>query len=459
MANKHTKFDASSLPPEVQSVYETKFNELIKGGRDKEIAEKNALRSISHAGFYKGPNGWKQVHPDLREKINIREPIEQPDGHFAIYDVPIFYPNKVKEGRPYDARQIQDIIFNTNTSIAAGGQRPQLLEGHPAVDPILKSIVGKEERPVGFAVNFRESNQGEGWVNCDLVDVEPDYIEKQRTRPLTGLSVGMTKDSGGKNERFTHIAALGQSMQALSALPRTELFSSQVCFSAASETFEGTQMETNEKEVMTPPNSDAAFRNDSELVGNHPTEMKSDESNVLTHDAVDLAKDSVVEKEQELPAEEVAIPAALYSADATKEIADLKEQLAQFKKAQRQAEFQSEINKISTEGFKLPKQENINAMGEICFSSANPDDALKQLYGMFRSLPQEVSFAAMETVIPNGAGENSLPSTPKKETVKVSTNDGDTERHNAIRAMFASAPEEGAKWIAYDKKMSVKAGL
>lgn len=240
MPIESTSFTLAGAPKAVADVYHRSREKAIADGMPADKAHSHALRMVHHAGWYRGKKGWKQLTPDLRSKIAVRDPIKQPDGRYVIEDVDVFYPNAAKE-EVYDEERIGRCIDNTNRLIAQGGQRPGLIEGHPPELPedastVVKAQIGGQFRPVGYGVNWRRNPNRKGWARCDLVDVDPSYIARQRERPLTGLSAGIARDAGNLNERFAHIASLGSSMQALGHIPRVELsdiFSAnQICFSA-----------------------------------------------------------------------------------------------------------------------------------------------------------------------------------------------------------------------------------
>ena len=226
----------AGAPRELVNLYHEEYENQIDAGVSEQAAHRRAIRMTQHAGWHKTSKGWRQLHKDVRDKINVRDAIEQPNGRFVIEDVDVFYPNAVKPGDPYDAERIRPIIANTNRGIESGGQKPSLVEIHPNE---LQKAIGTQLPTYGSPVNWREHPDPKkaGWVRCDLTDVDPEIVEKLKSRKLTGLSAGIFRDAGGTNLRFGHVAILGGESQALSQLPITELndvysVPSQVCFSA-----------------------------------------------------------------------------------------------------------------------------------------------------------------------------------------------------------------------------------
>lgn len=222
-----------NAPGPVAEIYRRALDDRTEQGDETTAAEQYALRQVQLAGWYRAPGGkWEQLTSDLRDKVNVRQAIKQPDGNFAVFDVDVFYPNAAKGPElVYDAQRVRRAIANTNAAIEAGGQRPGLCEGH--THP-LQAASGMQLPTYGAGVNWRESPRGKSWARCDLVDVQPSVIDRLRTRMLTGLSAALAWDAEKLNERFGHVAMLGGQIQALSRLPRLEVFSTQqqVCFSA-----------------------------------------------------------------------------------------------------------------------------------------------------------------------------------------------------------------------------------
>lgn len=232
-----------------KEIYEHHRDEAKEQGRSQAEQHAHGLRHLNHAGYFKGPKGWTKIHPDLREKVEVREAFPQPDGTFAIYDVTVFYPNAVKsmKGIPevYTADDIRQIISNTNFAIAhEGGQKPGILEGHPN---IMQAAIGTEMDVHGFAVNWRESPRGAGWAMCDLIHVDPEYVDRLKKKKLTGMSAYIAEDNEKLNRRFGHVALLGGSTAALSHLPMHDVYES-CCFSAQASYFQGEPMKLTDKQ-------------------------------------------------------------------------------------------------------------------------------------------------------------------------------------------------------------------
>lgn len=235
------EFKAASAPRQVVTIYHKHRQEKLDDGAAEADAHRYAMRMVNHAGWYKAGRAWKQLAPDVRKKVQIREAVRQPDGRYVIEGVSVFYPNAVKSrgGKPviFTAADIRRTIANTNRSIAAGAQKPGLTRGHP--DPLINKAMDKQTPIYGVAVNWREDpDRRPGWAMCDLVDVDPSAVDDLKQRRLTGLSAGFAEDAGGLNERFGHVAMLGAESQALASLPSLDVFaaSNQLCFSADSPT-------------------------------------------------------------------------------------------------------------------------------------------------------------------------------------------------------------------------------
>lgn len=227
-------FEASA-PRSLVHAYTALYETHRDAGKDHGDAHHRATREIQRRGWRKTKDGWRQVMPDLTDKINVTEGIEQPDGTYFIEGVPVFHPNAVK-GVPFDADKIRQIIKNTNASIHAGGTKPGITEGHPNE---MQGVIGKQLDTHGAAVNFRENPDKPGHTMCDLIDVAPEYFQRLKERKLPGLSAGFAKDCNDLNRRFGHVALLGGTSPALSHLPATEFFQSgnDLCFSADMEVF------------------------------------------------------------------------------------------------------------------------------------------------------------------------------------------------------------------------------
>lgn len=228
-------FDETA-PAAARRIYASAVKKAEKAGMAPDKAHAKALRMTQLAGWRKGQKGWKQVHSDIREKVNVATAVLQPDGRYMIENVPVFYPNAVKQDLPFTAADIREMIDNTNRGIENGGQKPALIEGHTND---LQRMAGIQPDAHGGGVNWREIPDKPGWAACDLVDVEPEYVERLQKNKLTGLSALIACDAGGLNRRFGHVALLGGSPQALSHLPATEVFSAggEIAFSADSEYF------------------------------------------------------------------------------------------------------------------------------------------------------------------------------------------------------------------------------
>ncbi len=228
-----SSFAIHSGPYEMQEVYGAAYAAALEAGADDPEAGQLAYRQLHQAGYYQTKDGWQQLGPDLRGKVNIRPAEQQPDGTFMVRDVDVFYPNAVKGADPetqWTAERVNQAIYNTNNAINAGGQPPAVTRTH--VYPEQK-MLGVHVPSQGKAINWRESPRGQGWARADLVSVHPDVVEDWKKGAITGMSAGFVKDAGNLNERFGHVALLGGESQALAALPMTEVYSAgqAVCFS------------------------------------------------------------------------------------------------------------------------------------------------------------------------------------------------------------------------------------
>jgi hypothetical protein len=233
-----------ATPKAVKDAYDRAYKEAISGGKSDQMAHAHGARMIRHAGWYKGSRGWRQLTPDLRGKVNVREAIRQPNGRYLVEDVDLFFPNATKGPElPFTVADNREIIENTNRSIAAGGQKPALVEGHTNDE---QRMLGIQLDAMGGGINCRESPRGKGWIRCDLVDVPEETVQRLRDLKLPGLSIKIIKDPTGLNPRIGHIALLGGSMQALSHLPGLEVFmaeaSNELCFSSDASSFQGVPM-------------------------------------------------------------------------------------------------------------------------------------------------------------------------------------------------------------------------
>ena len=220
----------SELPPELAKVYTAAKERAVDSGATEQVATDMGLRAIQHAGWYLTSEGWQQLSPDVRDRVQVRQAIPQPTGQSLIRNVLCFYANAVKEDDPYNEQMVRSIIDNTNRALQSGSQTVGIIKTHP--HPIHKAA-GKFPELYGEAFNFREPMDKPGWVECDLL-VNPELADEWKQKQITGLSVGIYGDAGGLNRRIGHVAAMGAETQALSALPRTEVFASSrmVCFAA-----------------------------------------------------------------------------------------------------------------------------------------------------------------------------------------------------------------------------------
>jgi len=230
-------FDASAPEPLLR-LYYSSLHQHMDDGKEDEEAHARAIREIQRAGWFKGKNGWKQVLPDLRDKIKVIEGVRQPDGKYFIEGVPVFHPNNAK-GVPFDVDKIRQRIKNTNAHIVAGGAKPVLIEGHPSD---LQEMAGKQLDSCGHAINYREEDpvNKPGHVIADFIGVEPEYYKRMQEKKLPHLSAGFAKDAAGLGGRFGHVALLGGTSPGLSYLPAADYFSASgnyICFSAEPEFF------------------------------------------------------------------------------------------------------------------------------------------------------------------------------------------------------------------------------
>lgn len=226
------KNELENAPADVKRLYDDALAMAETQGQSKPEAKKYAFRHVQLAGWYRTAGGWKRVAPDVRDKVNVRQATEQPDGRYLITDVDCFYPNATKGSEwIFDDKKIDRVSKNTNRMIAAGGQRPALVEGHQ--HPIIK-LTGLQQDSLGSAINWRKHPTKAGWARCDLVDVSPETVNRMRDRKLTGLSAELSRDAAGLNQRFSRVSLLGGTLQSLSYLPVTEVYSvqNQLCFSA-----------------------------------------------------------------------------------------------------------------------------------------------------------------------------------------------------------------------------------
>lgn len=226
----------ASVPKAVRAIYDQHFREHKLAGKDDTAAHAHGARMLRHAGWYKTSTGWKQLSPDVRKKVNVREAIKQPGGRYVIEGVDLFHPNAIKGKQlAFGPAENAELIENTQRAIVNGGQKPAIVEGHTSDE---QKMLGIQLDAQGSGIGFRESPRGKGWIRCDLVDVPQEMKDRLVDLKLPGLSVKIIKDPTGNNPRIGHIALLGGSMQALSHLPGLEVFSAeasnggQLCFSA-----------------------------------------------------------------------------------------------------------------------------------------------------------------------------------------------------------------------------------
>ena len=478
----HTAIAAA--PKEVTDLYHKHHSEMLDAGKSHEEAHAHGLRMIRLAGWFRGTGGkWRQLTPDLRRKVNIREAIKQPDGRYVIQDVDAFYPNAVKgPDLPFSESDIDEMIQNTNRSIANGGQKPGLLETHPT--PELKAK-GIQLDSHGAGVNWRKSPRGRGWARCDLVDVHPGIVGRWRDRKLTGLSVGIAKDGGGLNKRFGHIAVLGGESQALSHLPATEIYShgSQVCFSADTSTYtrgklmphpnfakdmaamhqalcaayaskEQGEPEADEKlkeahkryqsmqdtyaselgELGGVRNDEAHGNPDKELGKGEPIGF-NEEAEMKPEQAEPLDK---VPPQAVAPvgggnysADFAADPEAAFSAlrnehESTKrENANLKKSVGELTRTVNgltgkmvRDEFFSFVDGLERQGTQLPPKEDIESMFSVCTSAKEPKKAIETYKGQLSKLPKRANLTEIGTVF--SAGDVAKPIATTEKEIKES---------------------------------------
>ncbi len=224
---------AAIFPDDIREVYCAAFDAAKASGKNDEDSDARAIKEVQNAGFYNTKTGWKQLAPDVRNKVNLREAILQPNGKYVIEDVDVFYPNAVKgDVKPLTPEFVKYAIDNTNKSIGSGAQIPPVTIGHPND---LQKNFGVQLKALGSVINWRQSPRGNGLVAADLVDLDPNVVKLMQQQNLTGLSsgvegaapvnAGLVSDANKSNMRFGHVALLGGTAQALSQLPRVEVFS------------------------------------------------------------------------------------------------------------------------------------------------------------------------------------------------------------------------------------------
>lgn len=191
--------------------------------------DKHAMRQAQLAGWYRTGDSWKQLAPNVLNKVQVRKAHKQPDGRYVVSDVPVFYPNAVKPTRDtkghrngtmsWSAEDIAEVCRNTNASIESGSQAPPLRLGHFTAE---QRAMGIQPPAYGRSVNFRQWK--DGMMLCDLVDIDAEFAHDWMQGKQNGLSAGFVADDMGLNRRVGHVARLGAEPQALAYLPCTEIF-------------------------------------------------------------------------------------------------------------------------------------------------------------------------------------------------------------------------------------------
>src|SRR6185437_3169883 len=306
-----------------------------------------------------------------------------------------------------------------------------------------------------------------------------ECVLRQKSRPLTGLSAGISSDAGGLNERFNHVAVLGNSLQSLSQLPRTELSeiyeSNQVCFAAGG----ADSFPRKEKPMPLKEHEKKAHEQLAECYSSIAAGMKSfaagepDGENKLTEarkrlkacydsntEMFDSMPDEPLMKQshalEKQPAKGTEIiteegPSTLgdesgvhsFSAEGDdpriakllKELQETKNQFAGAVGKLARKDFDSEIAELRRAGHELPPDDAIAAQFQVCFSSAKPKDALSSLLGMFKSMPKRASAASYGTVL--GAAGIS-PAGGASATPAAAKRSERTKAHEDLGVMFSS---------------------
>lgn len=221
----------AGAPHELVKAYHDELEKHLNLGKEQDEAHKRAIRHTQNMGWMKTTKGWKQILPDIRDKVKVAEAVKQLDGTYLIEGVPVFYPNAVKgKELPFSADDIKQFMQNTNECNA----KPTIIEGHPNE---MLAAMGKQQDAHGFATNFRDYEKNKGHAQCDLYGVDHDFVKRLQERKLPYLSLGFARDKHG-NRRVGHVAYLGGASPALSFLPPTDYFSvsgNYLCFSADSE--------------------------------------------------------------------------------------------------------------------------------------------------------------------------------------------------------------------------------
>lgn len=235
-------------PPQIEDEIREYAESLVSSGDTEADAEKAAMNRVRQSGWYKTARGWKQLAPDVRDKVNLRKAFPQPDGRYAVEAVDVFYANAVKgheDEKMFTQEDIVRAVKNTNKSLKSGGQAPALAVEHPHV---LSKLTGVAKKSYGRCVGWTISPRGKDWVRCNIVDIDPEIISEWGKGRYTGLSAGFTSDANDLNLRFGHVALLGVESQALSHLPVTEIFSSDtLCFCADSGAFQNKEKHMDRK--------------------------------------------------------------------------------------------------------------------------------------------------------------------------------------------------------------------
>lgn len=419
-------------PSEVTRIFNDAKEKMIDQGKPAPDAERYAMRQVHNAGWYKASKGWKQLHPDVRDKVQVREAVRQPDGRYLIEGVQVFYPNAVKsrggKSIPFGRDAIVRNIKNTNRAIGSGA-RLALTEGHP--DPTINKALGQQTPSFGAPLNFREYPAGSGKVLCDLTDVEPGLVQKMKDRKLPGLSAGFAEDAGGLGERFGHVALLGAESQALAHLPTIDVYSTsnQLCFSADNHTFsfpKGKIMidKTRAKEMADCYASYGAALA-SYAAGEEGAEHKLEEArgihgaNLIPY-AAELnpvedklpggayeagpegGSNATELAEARLPDTTTATPnKAEFSAEDGRRLQEenrsIMKRLLMLSGRMVRSEYEKKRDELRAAGHQFDAESH-DKMFEACTDSKNPAEALKRLYNLMEKSPKKESLAAIGTV-------------------------------------------------------------
>ena len=228
MSNGLFSFDLASAPSDVAELYANSLAQAMRGDNmDAKTADGYAMRCVHAAGWYLTAEGWQQLGPDVRDKVNLRRAEKQPNGTFIVRDVDVFYPNDAKKDgagvhQVYTAERIAKMIDNTNASISTGAPAPGLSVGHPHP---LNHVGGVHLPAVGACMNWRPSPRKAGQAAVDIVGIPADTMDGWLKGKYIGLSAGpLPAEANGGNERFGHVALLGAAPQALSELPQAIVY-------------------------------------------------------------------------------------------------------------------------------------------------------------------------------------------------------------------------------------------